>query len=394
MKAFLDLLEKVLTWFFSLVFGALLIYLGLRWNNHRLDESDPWVQAHKKNTVEAYVEYLRTCQSCPHKAAAQKALDALHRGNGLIARLSDAHLPDLASINLPVFSPDARLILALGGRTPDVWDAETGKRDSHGSKTFSRRGKAVAVDALDFAPDGRRVGAGLAGDEGGRLMMWDLSTEALIGEHEVEGFDVKAVQFSPDGAWLGWRGDGPVGVWNPVSNRFLRGTHAEVGSIAFITTNGRVYLVSVAGRGLITWEPTSMEIVSEQTLESDRPLLGLSHDGEVIAYTDGRVLELWDTRSASLKASLRDLDGEITAFCRETATGNIVVGTRSGLVYLWDPRQVLPVGALSAHEGPVDALACGTGSRVVSIGWDGAKVWDLEKLKSQKQQDTETSRRF
>jgi hypothetical protein len=383
MTAFLNFLEKILTWFFSLAFGALIIYGGLRYSHYREDEANPWVQAQKKNTAEAYLEFLRGCQSCPQQQAAKKQLDELQRVTGLLSRLGQEHLPARAGITLPVFSPDGKVILATGGRGPDFWDAETGRRDSHGDKTFTSRGGRDQVDALDFARDGRRIGAGMAGREGGRLMVWVLTTEALIAEHEVEGFDVKTVLFSPDSVWLGWRGEGPVGLWNPVSGKFLRSTHAGVTSIGFHNApNGRTYFITAAGRELSTWEMTSMELVKEQRIDSDRPLLGISRDGRVIAYSDGKVLEIWDTVTAKALASLRDLQGDITAFCRDTATGRIVVGTQAGFLYLWDPLvSPLPQGHVAAHEGPIDAVSCGAEARAVSTGWDGAKVWNLEKLK-------------
>lgn len=385
MNEFLNFLERILTWFFSLAFGALIIYGGIRYNHYLEDEANPWLQAQKKNTAEAYLAFLRECQTCPQKEAAKKLLDDLQRVNGLLSRLSQDHLPERTGIALPVFSPDGRIILAAGGLGPDFWDAETGRRDSHGDKTFTVKGRRPQADALDFAPGGHRIGAGTAGQDGGRLLVWDLISEALIAEHEVEGFDVKAVLFSPDGVWLGWRGDGPVGLWNPVNGTFLRSTHAGVEAIGFLTAaNGRTYFITAAGRELSTWEITSMELVKEQHIDSDRPLLGISRDGRVIAYSDGRVLELWDTATTKALATLRDLEGEITAFCRETATGRIVVGTQVGIMYLWDPlASALPLAHVAAHEGPVDALACGAESRVVSLGWDGARVWSLEKLRMQ-----------
>jgi hypothetical protein len=42
---------------------------------------------------------------------------------------------------------------------------------------------------------------------------------------------------------------------------------------------------------------------------------------------------------------------------------------------------------VAAHEGPVETLACGAEGRAVSIGWDGAKVWNLEKIKGQPMND-------
>ncbi len=385
MEKFLNWLEKFLTWFFALTFGALLIYAGLRYRSHVEEESDLLLQAKKQNTPETYLAFLRECRRCPEEQAVKKALDALQQRMGLLSRLSSNHLPERAGITQPVFSPDGKIILATGGRGPDFWDAETGRRASHGDKTFTRSGGRHQVDALDFAADGRRIGAGMVGRDGGRLMIWDLSSEALVGEREVEAADIRGVLFSPDSAWLAWRGDGPVGLWNPMVGRFLRGTHEGVSSMAFLREeNGGSYFLTAGGHELMTWEPTSMEAIKHQLIDSDRALLGLSRDGRVVAFSDGQVLELWDTAPVRPLAELRDLVGDITAFCRETATGRIVVGTQVGRVYLWDPlASPVPLGYVAAHEGPVETLACGGEGRAISTGWDGARVWNLDKIKGQ-----------
>lgn len=382
MSAFLDWLEKILTWFFALAFGMLLLYLGWHWNSHRQDNSDPWLRAQKLNTVDAYLAFLRQCQKCPQEKAAKKALDELQRVSGLLARLNQQHLPEMASITLPVFSPDGRTVLASGGRGPDFWHADAGTRIAHSEKTFARRGGRLQVDALDFAPDGRRMAAGTAGREYGHLLMWDLTTETLVADREVDGVDIKAVLFSPDGAWLGWRGDGPVGLWNPVSGRFLRSTHAGVQSIAFgMAEDGRPLFMTAAGRSLVYWDASTLELLRERMVNTDRALLGFSRDGRVLAYTDGRVLEIWDPVTLRQVAALRDLEGDISAFCRETETGRLLVGTKAGRMYLWNPAlSPVPLAHVAAHEGPIEALSCGAEGRVVSTSWDGAKVWSLSKL--------------
>jgi len=109
----------------------------------------------------------------------------------------------------------------------------------------------------------------------------------------------------------------------------------------------------------------------------------------VVAHTNGRVLEAWDTESRQLLGELRDLDGTIIKFCRNSENGQLLIGTDTGFIYLWDPEgSALPIARVAAHEGPIEDLACGAGGRLVSVGWDGAKVWSLEKLaRSQESQE-------
>ena len=384
MKAFLDSLERFLTWFFAIAFGVILVYAGVRYSHHREKSKDPWLLAQKANTIEAYAAFLRQCQGCPKEQDARRALDDLQHGQGLISRLSRDHLSERASITLPSFSIDGHLILATTGKGPDFWESETGHRASFGENTFSNAKGRIQVDTLSLAPDGRRVAAGTGGDEGGRLYMWELSSETKIAEQAVDGYDVKTVLFSPDNNWLGWRGDGPVGLWNPATQKFFRGNHDGVKSIAFLESrDGGVYLLTAGDRELWVWDTEGLGLQRQGGVDTERPLLGLSHDGRVVAHTNGRVLEIWDTESRQLLGELRDLEGTIIKFCRNSENGQLVIGTDTGLIYLWDPEgSPLPIAHVSAHEGPIEDLACGAGGRLVSVGWDGAKVWNLEKLAS------------
>lgn len=381
MNAFLSFLEKLLIGIFALGFSVLAIIVANRYYSSSEGESDPWRRVKKQNTIEAYLGYLRECQSCRREGEAEKALDELQRARGLLARLDISHLPERAGVSHPVFSPDGRTVLAIGGTAPDFWDAETGRRLSRGEKAFSNR-RGWVLDDLAYAPDGRKIAAGAAGMEGGNLLAWDEGTGAAIGDQFVEGFDVKAIAFAPQGFLLGWLAPGPVGIWEPSTGKFLRSTHEGASSLAFFRNeNGRTFLLTASGKEVWSWDPATMELARQVKFNTDRPLLGLSRDGRVIAFTDGRVLELWDTRTALLIGALRDLDGDTLSFCRESVRGWVVVGTRTGILYVWDPAgSAVPLNSVAAHEGPVEQLACSTQGRVVSVSWDGAKVWNLEKV--------------
>lgn len=385
MNAFLNLLERVLIGIFALAFGALAIYGVNRYQQGVAEESDPWRRAKKENSIEGYLAFLRECQGCRREKDAEKILDELQRERGLIARLDNAHLPERAGITLPAFSPDGRTVLATGGEGPDFWDTETGKRLSRGEKAFRNRGNR-AVEWLAYSPDGHRVAAGTAAMEGGSLMAWDEATGTATGDRFVEDYDVKQVQFAPqpttDGSLIGWMAQGPVGIWEPASGKFLRNTHEGASALAFLRAdNGRLYMLTAADKDIWAWDPATMEIARQVRLNTDRPLLGLSQDGRTAVYSDGRVLELWDTRRGQQLAVLRDLSGDIVSFCREPVHGWLAVGTKTGLLYLWDPAgSALPMAHVAAHEGPVESLACSSQGRLASTGWDSAKVWNIERV--------------
>jgi len=381
MNALLSFIQKVLIGSFILAFGALVLIGLIRYRGGEGGDRDSWKQAKAQNTIEGYLDYLRDCQSCSHEQDAEQALDQLQRQRGLVARLERTHLPSRAGIALPVFSPNGREILAAAGTSLYFWDAATGQRLVRDKSNFQSRGGRY-LETLAYSPDGLRIAAGMSGNEGGYLLLWDQKTGELLADYAVEWYDVKSVAFSPDGTSVGWIAHGPAGIWEPASGKFLRATHEGSSALAFVRRDdGKPLLVTASGREVWFWDAASMEIVKQSELNTERSLLGLSQDGFLVAFHEGPVLELWDTRLGTLVATLGDHDSEIAAFCRDGRKGWIAVGTKSGHLYLWDLAESGKLGSVLAHEGPVEQVACSKQGRVVTTGWDAAKVWDLEKLR-------------
>lgn len=386
MNALLSFIQKLLIGLFILGLAVLVLVALIRYQGDEGEDRKSWKQAKTQNTIEGYLDYLRDCQACPHEQDVEKALDQLQRQRGLVARLERAHLPPRAGIALPVFSPDGRDILAVGGTTLYFWDSTTGRRLIRDKNGFQTRGGRY-LEALAYSPDGLRIAAGMSGHEGGYLVLWDQKTGELLADYAVEWYDVKSVAFSPDGKSVGWIARGPAGIWEPGSGKFLRATHEGSDALAFVRRDdGKLLLVTASGREVWFWDAASMEIAKQSELNTDRSLLGLSQDGFLVAFREGPVLELWDTRSGTLIASLGDHDSEIAGFCRESRKGWIAVGTKSGNLYLWDIAEAKKLGSVLAHEGSIEQIACSRQGKVVTVGWDAAKVWDLEKLRHASQE--------
>ncbi|SMF94110.1 WD40 repeat [Methylomagnum ishizawai] len=381
MNALLSYIEKLLVGIFVLGFLALIAIGVLRYREGESGEGGAtWHQAKKHNTIEGYLEFLRDCQSCAHETDAIAALDELQHGLGLVARLAQGHLEERASVALPVFSSDGKTLLALGGKEPHLWDANTGTRLPLEEGSFAIKG-GDAITALAYAPDGSWVAAGLSGAENGNMLVWDRQSGGLVGEHLIDGFDAQTLAFEPRAQTLGWLAHGPLGIWEPLTGKFLRATHEGASALAFTRMDkSHTLMVTAAGREIWFWEPATLELVRQAVMKTDRTLLGLSQDGRVAGYAEGPVLELWDVRTGAWIATLQDHDGDALAFCRDIKKGWILVGTRTGSLYLWDTKLPTALGRIAAHEGPVEQLACSGKGRAVSISWDSAKIWDLDKL--------------
>jgi WD40 repeat protein len=119
-----------------------------------------------------------------------------------------------ASASAIAFSPDSRLLAAVGGRPGQrddrgdvqVWDIETGK------EMGAFEGHTSQVRAVAFSPDNRMIATG---GQDRTLRLWELATGAE--RHRIVGHKsgVHSLAFSPDGRRLAAASsDAPVYFWD------------------------------------------------------------------------------------------------------------------------------------------------------------------------------------
>lgn len=385
MNAFLSLLQKLLIGSFLLIVGILAISGLLRKLSpgKAHDATMPWPQVKNENTADAYIEYLRECSSCTHADEAEKALDLLQRSQGLVARLDREHLSVREDLVATTFSPEGQTIIAAGANRIHFWDADTGKQQPHASPDAFHFENRQRITSLRYSLGGKQIAAGTANKGGGNLMVWDTKSGELIGNHTIEGYDIKAVAFAPKGVGLGWLADGPVGIWEPQTDKIMRATHEGATALSFVRDEtDQLWLITAAEREVWLWEPSTMEPMQKHELKTEKALLGISRDGKTILYHDRHGLEIWNPVTGELVANLGQFDSELTAFCRDPRKGWMVLGTKSGILYLWDISQVKLLGQITAHRDAIDELACSINQKVVSKGVDSTKIWNLEKLKN------------
>ncbi|MCK5430458.1 MAG: hypothetical protein KAI94_13350, partial [Anaerolineales bacterium] len=146
------------------------------------------------------------------------------------------------------------------------------------------------VSALQISPDGKLVGAG---SYGGRVMIWNLSGEPVVGI-KVGNKNLASIAFSLDSKTLATSGLGDdITLWSLPSGekiQTLSGHKVAVGSLTFIN-QGR-YLVSKGYEGTIkfwdteNWEETrtispDMDRIRGLTFSPDEKTIALSMEGKV-----------------------------------------------------------------------------------------------------------------
>ncbi len=165
----------------------------------------------------------------------------------------------------------------------EVVDADRGMLREHGDRG--------GVQAIDFAPDGRRL---VSGSDDGFVRTWDLESGRRLNLLAGHMSLVKAVRWHPRFNWIVSSGKwGGIRFWNSESGQsldILRGHDEDVYAIGFSALGDRLISAS-RDRTLRVWDgqagatDTILEGLNHQNM---RPyLLSFAPDGERIAWRRG-----------------------------------------------------------------------------------------------------------
>jgi WD40 repeat protein/DNA-binding SARP family transcriptional activator len=274
------------------------------------------------------------------------------------------------------FSPDGRLLATSWTSQVIVWDAATGER------LFTLPGEVfgMAVDHLDFSPDGTRLAVA---NMDGLPKVWDLVTRAevysLTGHTQI----CDGIAFSPDGKRLA-TGDlaGIVKIWDALTGQELATLEhgGMVHSVTFSPDGGRVASASDNGR-LMVWETATGRSVLSLPARSGLYDVTYMPDGErlVSVHQDGTTA-VWDAVSGQPLLTLAGHLSTVIAVAASPDNVQIATSGYDGKLKLWDTTPGRELLTMAAHDGLVYGVAYNPaerGSRLASVSLDGTgKLWD------------------
>jgi WD40 repeat protein len=212
-------------------------------------------------------------------------------------RLAVFHGPDHPANNI-AWSPDGRY-LASGGRTWQVWDADSGELRLH-------RDRTGYVASLAWSPSGDL----LATCEGSHLVVWDLEGEhAVMRERGTYIAHLTGVAWSPDGALLATSG------WD----RFAR-----------------------------VWEArTGKQLLTYQGHHSPLQALAWSPDGNRVATSSGdgfwprpadTSIQVWDASTGQALSVSSEIRETVQALAWSPDGMKLAAGSKDGSLHLWSPQ--------------------------------------------------------
>jgi WD40 repeat protein len=286
---------------------------------------------------------------------------ALERGDlGLGRRLLEAHRPAAGVEDL------------RGFEWYYLW------RRCLGEQQGVLRGHSWIVDCAAFSPDGKLLATGA---QEPFIKLWDPAQQKLVTSFFAHTGAVWSVAFTPDARQLVTAGsDHKVRFWDWSRQR-------EVASYegAQVVLAPRRSLMAIAQASSLFWEPDGS--VSIWNWETKRKVLDLPAPGKTLAFSPdaqllavtkkGPGLELWDTRTGTLRATL-PTDHQVWSPAISPDSHWIAAAGR-GEVLVWDLQRRGPP-ALLAHPLTVwDVKFSPDGQMLVTAGSDrGVRLWETK----------------
>jgi WD40 repeat protein/Leucine-rich repeat (LRR) protein len=248
------------------------------------------------------------------------------------------------------FAPDGKQLFALSGKGLDVWDLATGKT----IRSFESAGDPWCY-ALGLSPDGKKLAWGEARS---KVRVWEIGSDVPPATLDRHTTLATHAAFSPDGKWLATGNPQELLLWDADKLELVKKIDTPAGWLAF-EPGGKTILTATWG-----WNDARREYVATRwNLANfrDEPLppVGLG-SGFVVHHLspDGKTL-------FSLVADGKDRGRRI--LIHDAATGKELF-------------------TLQGHAGQVSSVAFSPdGKRLASVnGEPGVRVWDVSTGKSER----------
>jgi WD40 repeat protein/tRNA A-37 threonylcarbamoyl transferase component Bud32 len=282
-----------------------------------------------------------------------------------------------------LYSPDGRQIAMSCYDRLKLLDAETASPTVQ--ITFPRE-VGLAIDALAFSPDGRRIAITNRSLKTVELRDTTHGERLLI----LEGHTgpVRSLAFSPSGQRIATASaDETIRIWDPETGRetlTLRGHAAEVFGVTYDPGGSR--LASISRDGIVkVWEA--------ETGRELRSLAGVvphksPNNGNAIAFdrlgrwvaaaSDDGTVWIWDVTTGRKVSLLQGHAKEVHSVAFSPGGRRIASASEDGTIKLWDTATGEEVFTLRGHGGAVlDIAYSPDGQQIASAGTDGTvRVWD------------------
>ncbi|MGI9243329.1 MAG: protein kinase domain-containing protein [Verrucomicrobiales bacterium] len=314
----------------------------------------------------------------------------------LMAALTQREFPQLRTRSMPhaevsrsvtAYSRDGTKILIAGGKTAEVWDAQTGRRLGVRMTVDGEQG-LIGNGWFDPAGD-RVVVTGGASDGFGRI--WDWRTGKLAAKPiKIDHF----VEFScpsRDGKWILTGSLGQASVWDAATGELKsRIKHAGSNSITGggFSPDSKQVVTSGLDSDILVWsfENDRGEKIWESADEVQVRHVQYSPAGDrIVSWSDYGTMRLWNAKTGK-QIGVPMAHGsrvKMVRFSPDREETLVVSTSNDRRVRFWDSSTGQALGEPLLHDRDVTSVAFHPeGDRIVTGTVDGTvQVWELGSLR-------------
>jgi WD40 repeat protein len=267
---------------------------------------------------------------------------------GAIARIGTTRFRNSSNVDAICYSPDGKILAAIGNEGVRLWDAATGKALQSYDRFASPKDESFPRAGYDrgfFSPDGQRLwlqsSSAWQNSPGKEIYFWNLTPapERKPRKAPFEGKDLYLLTPSPDGKFLAIGDKSSIRICKITTGEDCQRLKTS-GYQACYSTDGKM-LVASGGAALIFWNvPTGEQIRSIRA--GDRRLrfgrFALAPDGKTVAVicrSRGTSIHLYDAATGNRRRELQLADSAARAMAISPDSKVLAVASQQSL-RAWD----------------------------------------------------------
>lgn len=281
----------------------------------------------------------------------------------------------------PQFSPDGKLILALGDEYKvGVWEASTGA-------CLLRLGNInyVVVKAI-FSPNTKQL---LTISDHKEIKTWDIANRKCISSLDEK---LEDAIFSPDGKWILAEipaKDGLIGVWNARNgNHFVNLEESEEHDLCeadFSSNSDSIIISNVENNIVNAWDLSTgqaIPILPNEDLQTIKYLGPIPHGIGIFNRSKENTLTIWDVVSQTRLLTLKDLSSRVDEVYYNHQGDLLLTILEDETVQLWDTTTLECLWKKERPYFGIEQLVYSPDQhQILTVSLDNTlKIWDTSTV--------------